>query len=89
MLSEHQRLNGGVIQYVKAIGIFLSELNVESELRKYIEGSIGWNLRNRHPECKQLYPDDNRVGTMKDKKNGQLLITAAEAIRGLGASITY
>jgi len=89
MLFEYQRLNEDVVRYVEAISIFFAEMNLESTLRKHIEGCIGWNLRSNHPECKQLYPDDNHVGTMKVKKNGQLLITAAEVIRGLDASIEY
>jgi hypothetical protein len=89
MLFEYQRLNEDVVRYVEAISIFFAEMNAESTLRKHIEGCIGWNLRSNHPECKQLYPDDNHVGTRKVKKNGQLLITAAEVIRGLDASIDY
>jgi hypothetical protein len=88
-LSEYQRLNEDIVRYVEAISIFFAELNVESRLRKHIEGCIGWNLRNNHPECKQLYPDDNHVGTMKVRESGRLLITAAGVIRGLDASIEY
>ncbi len=88
-LAECQRLREDVIRYVKVISIFFAELDADGRLRKHIEGCIGWNLRNNHPECKQLYPDDNHVGTMKDKNNGRLLIRAAESIRGLEASIAY
>ncbi len=88
-ISEYQRLREDVVRYVEVMSIFFAELKVDSRLRKHIEGCIGWNLRNNHPECKQLYPDDCHVGTMTDKKHGQLLITAAELIRGLDASIRY
>jgi hypothetical protein len=89
MLSAYHRLSEVVVRYVEAISIFFAELNVETSVRKHVEGCIGWNLRNNHPECKQLYPDDNHVGTMRDKETGRLLITATEVIRGLDASIPY
>jgi len=88
-LSEYRRLNEDVVRYVEAISIFFAELNVESKLRKHVEGCIGWNLRSNHADCKQLYPDDNHVGIMKVRESGQLLITAPEVIRGLDASTGY
>jgi len=78
-----------VLSYLSTLNIFFAEVNVERALRKHIEGCIGWNLRNKHPEAKMLYPDDNHVGTMDNKNHGVLLIRAAEQIRGLDTEITY
>lgn len=47
------------------------------------------NLRNNHPEHKILYPDDNHVGTWKNKNNGRLNVTADKIIRGLDKEIPY
>jgi hypothetical protein len=89
VLLEYQRLHEIVLRYIDAITIFFAELTVGSQLRKHIEGCIGSNLRTKHADCKQLYPDDNHVGTMAERWHGQLLVTAAEVIRGLDASIAY
>lgn len=88
-ISEYRRINAQVVSYVESLCIFFAELNIDGKIRKHIEGCIGWNLRNNHPECRQLYPDDNYVGAMKDKNHVQLIITAPEVIRGLDASIPY
>ena len=69
--------------------MFFAELKVENRLRRHIEGCIGWNLRNKHPEYKKLYPDDNQVGTMKEKNNGELHITSSEIIKGLDSRIPF
>jgi hypothetical protein len=86
---EYSQLHEVVVKYISVIEIFFAELEIELNLRKHIEGCIGWNLRNNHPECKQLYPDDNHIGTMKEKRIGLLHIEAAESIRGLDAIIPY
>jgi hypothetical protein len=61
-LFEYQRLHEVVLRYIDTITIFFAELTVEVQMRKHIEGCIGWNLRTNHVDCKQLYPDDNHVG---------------------------
>lgn len=78
-----------VIGYVSVLNIFFAEIHVDSRLRKHIEGCIGWNLRKNHPDCKVLYPDDNRVGTSANKDNGVLRIHFQEPIRGLDEEIPY
>jgi hypothetical protein len=78
-----------VTRYLAVLSIFFAELKTDDQLRKHIEGCIGWNLRNNHPEMKILYPDDNHIGTMPDKNHGELLITASQSIRGLDSRIPY
>jgi len=89
LIAQYAGLAEVVVRYVNEINIFFAELKIENILRKHIEGCIGWNLRNNHTDCKQLYPDDNHVGTMKEKKNGRLLITASQTIQGLDPIIEY
>jgi hypothetical protein len=88
-IEAYQAIHEQVLRYLSILNIFFAELNTETALRKHIEGCIGWNLRNNHPECKALYPDDNHVGTLATKDRGELLIGAPELIRGLDTRIPY
>jgi len=88
-LDAYQKHHKDVMRYISILNIFFAELDVDSRLRKHIEGCIGWNLRNNHPEYKVLYPDDNRVGTMKQNSHGELLISSTECIRGLDSHLLY
>lgn len=56
-IRAYQKLNSVVLEYASIINIFFAELNVDSDLQKHIESCIGWNLRNKYPEYKILYPD--------------------------------
>jgi hypothetical protein len=77
------------MRYLSIINIFFAELVIDNLMRKHIEGCIGWHIRINHPEAKVLYPDDCHIGTMKEKDNGELLISSTEPIRGLDARILY
>jgi hypothetical protein len=88
-LRAYRDIHGLVLAYLDCIDIFFAPTDVDTKLRKHIEGCIGWNLRNNHPEWKMLYPDDNHVGTMAVKDHGELKITAPVLIRGLDALIPY
>ncbi len=89
LIEAYQDINKYVIPYVSILNIFFAELDVDNRLRKHIEGCIGWNLRNNHPEFKALYPDDNHVGSIKEKERGVLLISSSEVIQGLDSQIQY
>lgn len=82
-LKTYQRLSHEIVDYIAVIDVYFAETNVPVDIRKHIEGSIGWNLRNNHPESKHLYPDDNHVGTKKEKIGINLYITADEEILGI------
>lgn len=86
-LDAYGALNQAVRRYIDAINVFFAPTSVEMQLRKHIEGCIGWNLRTRHPEHKVLYPDDNHIGTRAEKTNGMLHTTSSGVIRGLDAEI--
>jgi hypothetical protein len=76
-----------VLEYIGALEIFVAPTTHEPQLRKHIEGSIGWNLRKNHPEAKALYPDDNHVGTGATRGWG-LQITSDVPIAGLDERIS-
>jgi hypothetical protein len=88
-IEAYRKLHQEVLQYLSILTVFFAELDVDKNLRKHVEGCIGWHLRNKHPEHKALYPDDNHVGTKKEKNIGNLYINASETIRGLDAIIPY
>lgn len=75
-----------VIEYIKSIAVFFAPIETSNELRKHIEGSIGWNLRNNHPKERVLYPNDNKVGTRKPV--GKILrISVDKTILGIDPEI--
>jgi hypothetical protein len=88
-LAAYREIHQDVLRYLSILNVFFAELHVDRDLRRHVEGCIGWHLRNNHPEHKALYPDDNHVGTMKERGNGNLHITATATIRGLDAAIPY
>jgi hypothetical protein len=89
LIEAYKTIQADVMHYVSIINIFFAELAIDDFMRKHIEGCIGWNLRNNNPEAKALYPDDNHVGTVDKKNNGELLIRATEHIQGLDLRIMY
>ncbi|MBK7552198.1 MAG: hypothetical protein IPI61_11230 [Syntrophaceae bacterium] len=88
-IEAYQRVHGDVIRYLSVLNIFFAELKIDNQLRKHIEGCIGWNLRDNHPESKVLYPDDNHIGVLPNRNHGELLITSSEIIRGLDSRMPY
>lgn len=82
LLERYAENASAVLEYVKAMDVFVAEVHVDKNLRKHIEGSIGWNIRNNHQDKKMLYPDDNHVGT-GGRTGRQLRITADAPIAGL------
>jgi hypothetical protein len=87
--KAYETIHISIIKYVSILNIFFAPLEVETKLRKHIEGCIGWNLRNNHHADKELYPDDNHIGTKSEKNHGELIVTAPEKIRGLDERILY
>jgi hypothetical protein len=83
LLRKYSNLSIDVIQYIEQMDVFFAEIDIDTETRRHIEGSIGWNLRNTHEKYKVLYPDDNHVGTKSKKIGIQLVITSNENILGL------
>ena len=88
-LKAYGALNDVVLRYIEVLNVFFAPTSIDQQLRKHVEGCVGWNLRMRYPDHKVLYPDDNHIGTNADKTNGILCITSSEVIRGLDAEIPY
>ncbi len=86
-IENYTEVSKYVIDYIKIIDVFFAPTELPNDIRKHIEGSIGWNLRNNHPEYKTFYPDDNQVGTKSEKLGDKLLISCDEIIMGLDSVI--
>lgn len=87
LLINYSKLTSTVIDYINFLDIYFAEIDVDNGIRKHIEGSIGWNLRNKHQNYKVLYPDDNHIGMKIVKLNKKLLISSSEKIFGLDSEI--
>lgn len=90
-IAAYQTFHKSVVSYLSTLSIFYAKLEpeVDRSLRAHIEGCIGWSLRKDNPEALVLYPDDNYIAIKQERNHGNLLITASEAIRGLGTCIQY
>lgn len=90
VIPKYKELNKVIIDYVSFMDVFFAktDADIEPDVRKHIEGSIGYNLRNNHKDLKLFYPDDNHIGTKKEKLGRQLYITSDENIKGLDTVIS-
>jgi len=91
-LETYKKFHEQILEYISIINIFFAELpenKVDTQLRKHIEGCLGWNLRKIHQEYTSLYPDDCRTARRRNVDHGKLIITVPEIILGLDHIIKY
>lgn len=86
-LENYGIVSKHVIKYVECIDIYFAPTKFPRDLRRHIEGCIGWNLRNKYPKLTRFYPDDNHVGTSTDQLNEKIAISSDEPIAGLDCEI--
>lgn len=86
-MEHHAALGDQIINYIKSIDVYFAPTKLSSNVRKHVEGCIGRNLRNKHPDATLFYPNDNRVGTMKDNLGQTVSISSDEVIAGLDTDI--
>lgn len=82
-LDRYGQLTRDVLDYVAGLTVFVAQIDGDVQLRRHIEESLAWNLRNNHPDDKVLYPDDNRVGAGRSKGTIRLEISSDKPIAGL------
>jgi hypothetical protein len=82
-LENYDLISNQVTQYIKLIDVYFATTKFSSDIRKHIEGCIGWNLRNNYPHFATFYPADNHVGTKSKKLDEKIIISADEKILGL------
>lgn len=87
VLKIYEQLNNDVLRYIEYIDVYFAPTAFSSEIRKHIEGCIGWNLRNIHPELTKFYPSDNHVARRKIPLNEKITISSDQSISGLDSEI--
>lgn len=87
MLDNYERLSSKVVEYVSLISIYFAPIKLDRYTRRHVEGSIGWNLRNNHPEATVFYPKDNHVGANAKGIGCKLIINLPDKIEGVDTEI--
>jgi hypothetical protein len=83
LLDNHDEVSKKVIECVGLINVYFGPTTLKSDLRKHIEGCLGWNLRNKYPNLKLFYPDDNHVGRKPELLEQKLIVNLPEPIAGI------
>lgn len=85
-LAWYRQNPEAVLRYVEALAVFFAPVDGDAQLRKHIEGSIGWNLRRNHEDASVIYPRDNRIGTGAPR-GIRLQISAGAPVAGLATTL--
>lgn len=83
LLDNYDVVSKKVKEYIGLINVYFAPTAFTMDLRRHIEGCIGWNLRNKYPQAKTFYPDDNHVGTKSEKMGETIKIILDEPIEGI------
>ncbi|MBN2321819.1 MAG: hypothetical protein JXR49_22260 [Acidobacteria bacterium] len=83
VLENYGEMSRYAIDYIMIIDIYFAPTKLSLDIRRHIEGRIGWNLRKKYPELKLFYPDDNHVGTKPEMLGHKIVISSDEKILGL------
>jgi len=83
LLDNYNEVAKKVVDYIGLINLYFAPTFLGPDVRKHIEGCLGWNLRNKYPNLKTFYPDDNHVGTKAQRLGQQLIINLPENISGI------
>lgn len=87
LLEEYPQISQHILDHISLIDIYFAPTNLDRYLRRHIEGCIGWNLRNKYPQYKTFYPDDNHIGTFPEKLGKIIIIHLPEPILGLDTEL--
>lgn len=83
LLDSYDEVSRAVVKYISSINIYFAPTSLAADVRKHIEGCLGWNLRNKYPELKRFYADDNHVGTKAQRLGCKLIVNLPEVIAGI------
>lgn len=86
-IENYNAVSNHVVKYVECLDVYFAPTKFPYDIRRHIEGCIGWNLRNKYPELTRFYPDDNNVGRKKEPLNEKIAISSDEPIAGLDYEI--
>ncbi len=88
LLDNYNRVSNSIVAYIELINVYFAPTTFETDLRRHIEGCIGWNLRNNYPDLKIFYPDDNHGGTKANRLGEKLTLILDEPIAGIDNELT-
>jgi hypothetical protein len=83
LLDNYNEVTKKVVDYIGLIDIYFAPTKLETHLRRHIEGCLGWNFRNKYPDLKVFYPNDNHVGTKAQRLGQKLIVNLPESIEGI------
>jgi len=83
LLDNYHHVSKKVTDYIGIINVYFAPTILEKYLRRHIEGCIAWNFRNKYPDLKRFYPDDNHVGTKAQRLGQKLILNLPEDIAGI------
>jgi hypothetical protein len=86
-LRVYEDVSRKVLDYIRIIDVYFAPTDFPNDIRRHVEGCIGWNLRSNHPEFKRFYPDDNNIVKWKKGLNERLYITSDQDTLGLDAEM--
>lgn len=89
LLDHYDDVSKTVSEYIKLINIYFAPTSLKTRIRRHIEGCLGWNLRNKYPQLKLMYPDDCHIGTNNIKYGLPLIINLPEEIAGIDLEQIY
>ena len=87
VILNYEGLSRMVIEYLNIINIYFAPTKLDRDIRKHVEGSIGYNLRNNYPEYKLFYADDNHIGMKETPINMVLKVILPEPVDGIDNEI--
>ena len=83
LLDNYADLSKKVKEYIGVINVYFAPTILDKHLRRHIEGCIGWNFRNKYPDLKTFYPDDNHIGTKANRLGQKIILILPEDIAGI------
>lgn len=83
LMENYVDLSYKVTEYISVINVYFAPTTLDTQYRRHIEGCIGWNLRNKYPNLKIFYPDDNHIGAKAHRLGKKLILNLPEDIAGI------
>ena len=87
LLDKYVDNSKKVVDYVGIINVYFAPTTMPSDIRRHIEGCLGWNMRLNYPDLKVFYPNDNIISKPLEIKGFNLRITLPEAIDGIDSEL--
>jgi len=61
LLDNYNEVSKKVVEYIEIINVYFAPTHLDTEIRKHIEGCLGYDFRKKYPERQIFYPADNHL----------------------------